>query len=117
MLYFRLFDIKMNAIATVLLFLVGIQAVYGQGFGGFGGGVGYGGGFYGCSSYVPTLGYECYQPETGKNTVACLSKYFDFLIKMYTERICLRIIGSKLTLLFLFLSHWVFCIRQCWIFW
>jgi len=65
----------MNAIATVLLFLVGIQAVYSQGGGfGFGGGsYGYGGGFYGCSSYVPTLGYECYQPETGKNTVACLT--------------------------------------------
>ena len=117
MLYFRLFDIKMNAIATVLLFLVGIQAVYSQGGGfGFGGGsYGYGGGFYGCSSYVPTLGYECYQPETGKNTVACLSKYFDFIIKMYTE--ANYKIGLKLTLLFLFLSHWVFCIRQCWIFW
>ena len=62
----------MNAISTVLLFFVGLHTAYGQGFGGFGGG-GFGGfgNTGGCGSYVPTLGYECYQPETGKATVAC----------------------------------------------
>ena len=60
---------------AILLFFLGFQNTYGQfGGGGFGG---FGGGFngYGCGSYVPTLGYECYQPETGKATVACASKY------------------------------------------
>ena len=60
---------------TILLLIVGFQNIYGQfGGGGFGS---FGGGFngYGCGSYVLTLGYECYQPETGKGTVACASKY------------------------------------------
>ena len=68
----------MTTISTILLFFVGFQSSYGQFGGGFGGGFGgFGGGFggYGCGSYVPTLGYECYQPETGKATVACASKY------------------------------------------
>ena len=75
----------MSTISTVLLFLVGFQSAYGQfgGFGGFGGG-GFGGGFngFGCGAYLPTVGYECYQPETGKGTVACASEYIStFLIE------------------------------------
>jgi len=62
----------MFAILNTLLFLTGIQSVFGQFFGGGGG---FSGGFngFGCGASIPTVGYECYVPETGKGTVICVS--------------------------------------------
>ena len=66
----------MLSILNTLLLATAFQSAYGQFFGGgsFGG---FGGGFngFGCASYLPTVGYECYQPETGKGTVICVCKY------------------------------------------
>ena len=66
-------DIKMFAILKTLLFLTGFQSAFGQFFGGGGG---FGGGFngFGCGASIPTVGYECYVPETGKGTVICVCK-------------------------------------------
>ena len=62
----------MTTIHTVLLGLVTFQNAYAQwGSGGFGGG--WNG--FGCGAYLPTIGSECYQPETGKGTVVCVCKY------------------------------------------
>jgi len=65
----------MLSILNTLLLATAFQSAYGQFFsgGGFGG---FGGGFngFGCASYLPTVGYECYQPETGKGTVICVSQ-------------------------------------------
>jgi len=59
----------MSAINTVLVFLVAFQGANGQywgsGFGGFG---------FGCGTSCPTVGNECYQPETGKGTVRCVAQ-------------------------------------------
>ena len=63
----------MLSILNALLLAMAFQSAYGQ-FNG--GGVGFGGGFggFGCGSFPPTVGSECYQPETGKGTVVCVGK-------------------------------------------
>merc|ERR1719281_2440491 len=62
----------MLSILNVLLLAAAFQSAYGQFFGG-GGGFGGGFGGFGCASYLPTVGNECYQPETGKGTVICVA--------------------------------------------
>ena len=64
----------MLSIFNALLLATAFQSVYGQFFGG-GGGFGGGFGGFGCGSYLPTVGNECYQPETGKGTVVCVCKF------------------------------------------
>ena len=74
-------------ISILILFLLAtaFQSTYGQFFGGGGGG--FAGGFngFGCASYLPTVGSECYQPETGKGTVICVGKNI-FIIVNLTPR-------------------------------
>jgi len=67
------FDINMFSLLNSFVLATAIQSVYGQFFGG--GGSTFGGGFngFGCGSYLPTVGNECYQPETGKGTVVCVA--------------------------------------------
>ena len=64
----------MLSILNSLLLAAVFQNAYGQFFGG-GGGFGGGFGGFGCGSYLPTVGNECYQPETGKGTTICVGKY------------------------------------------
>merc|ERR1719322_1005517 len=66
-------NINMLSILNVLLLATAFKIAYGQFFGG-GGGFGGGFGGFGCGSFLPTVGNECYQPETGKGTVACVSQ-------------------------------------------
>lgn len=80
----------MLPIFKVVLLVMAFHNAYGDadiskrqfGGGGFGGFGGFGGGYngFGCSSYLPTVGYECYQPETGKGTVVCVCKYMSTVI-------------------------------------
>ena len=63
----------MLSILNALLLATAFQSAYGQFFGG-GGGFGGGFGGFGCGSFLPTVGNECYQPETGKGTVVCVGK-------------------------------------------
>ena len=81
----------MSSISIVLLLINGFQCVFGQ-FAGGGGG--FGGGFFGfgCGASVPTIGNECYFPETGKGTVICVGKYnVTFLnISCSGKHICLH---------------------------
>ena len=70
----------MFSILNALLLATTFQNAYGQFFGGGGG---FGGGFngFGCGSFLPTVGNECYQPETGKGTVACVGNHISIIIK------------------------------------
>ena len=75
LLFLGCFDINMFSILNSFILATAFQSVYGQFFGG--GGSTFGGGFngFGCGSYLPTVGNECFQPETGKGTVICVGKY------------------------------------------
>ena len=64
----------MLSILNALLLATAFQSAYGQFYGG-GGGFGGGFGGFGCGAYLPTVGNECYQPETGKGTVICVCKF------------------------------------------
>lgn len=66
----------MFSLLNSFLLATAIQSVYGQFFGGGGSTFGGFGNGFGCGSYLPTVGNECYQPETGKGTVVCVCKYF-----------------------------------------
>ena len=74
--HFRHSNIDMLSILNVLLLATAFKSAYGQFFGG-GGGFGGGFGGFGCGSYLPTVGNECYQPETGKGTVICVGKFIN----------------------------------------
>ena len=70
----------MSTIHAVLLCFVGFQKAYAQlGSGGFGGG-------FGCGAYLPTVGNECYVPETGKRTVTCRCKYNQLILLQWKVR-------------------------------
>ena len=101
----------MFSLLNSLLLATAFQSVYGQFFGG--GGSTFGGGFngFGCGSYVPTVGNECYQPETGKGTVVCVCKYFSIIIDL-TSSYRVKLVSSKFYKnIFLFqilpFSHWI----------
>ena len=71
----------MFSIVNAFLLATAFQSAYGQFFGGGGG---FGGGFsgFGCASFVPTVGNECLQPETGKGTVICVCKFISMVIDL-----------------------------------
>ena len=76
----------MFSIVNIFLLATAFQSAYGQFFGGGGGG--FGGGFngFGCGAFVPTVGNECLQPETGKGTTICVCKWFSMTIDLISSR-------------------------------
>ena len=113
----------MFSIVDTFFLAMAFQSAYGQFFGG-GGGFGFGGGFngFGCGAFVPTVGNECLQPETGKGTVVCVCKCISMIIDLRSSYKLHHIISSiKLKVISVSLSfslrYWLLCIYQCWLLW